>query len=280
MNYMKNLKEYGLDTDNRTYIIAEIGLNHGGDLEVAKKLIESAAKTGADAVKFQTYKTEKRVKKDSPIFDILKKCELPFENFDELKEFSEQKGIKFFSTPFDEESIDYLDSVDCEIFKVASFDVVNQKLLKKISGLNKTVIISVGMSSLDEIKIAYNILNNRDNRIILLHCISAYPTREEDANLSNIFDLKKSFDCVVGQSDHTNDIIVPLYAVAAGAQVIEKHYRIDENMDCVDTPVSITEQQMTKLVEEVRRLEKIMGRIEFGLRKAEEGIEKFRRYSK
>lgn len=280
MSYTKNLKDFGLDTDKRTYIIAEIGLNHGGDLETAKRLIESAAKTGADAVKFQTYITEKRVKKDSPIFDLLKKSELPFENFNELKIFAEQQNINFFSTPFDEESIDYLNSIGCKIFKVASFDVVNQNLLKKIAELNKTIILSVGMSSLDEIKIAYDILKNGNNKIILLHCISAYPTREEDAILSNILELKKSFNCVVGQSDHTNDIIVPLYAVAVGAQVIEKHYKINENMECIDSPVSITERQMAKLVEEVRRLEKIMGKIEFGLRKTEDGIEQFRRYSK
>ena len=130
---MKNLKKYGFSTDNKVYVIAEIGLNHGGDINTAKQLIDSASRTGVDAVKFQTYLTEKRVPKNSPIFDILKKCELPFEAFKELKDYTETYNIEFFSTPFDEESVDFLESINCALYKVASFDVVNYKLLSKIA---------------------------------------------------------------------------------------------------------------------------------------------------
>lgn len=275
----KVLKDYGLLTGNKVYVIAELGLNHGGNLSVAKKLIDSARKTGADAVKFQTYITEKRAAQDSPIFDILKKCELPFKAFKELKEYSRAGNIEFISTPFDEESVDFLESIGCGIYKVASFDVVNLRLLKKIAVTEKTIIMATGMSSLKEIKTAFTVLKEETDKIALLHCVSAYPTKEEDSNLLAISSLKEAFDCVIGQSDHTAGITVPLYAVAAGAQIIEKHYKISGDMDCVDAPVSITEEQMRKMVNEIRRLEGILGDGSLGLREAEKGCEIFRRPS-
>ncbi|MCP4049667.1 MAG: N-acetylneuraminate synthase [bacterium] len=273
----KNLHKYGFNTNNKVYIIAEIGLNHGGDIEVAKKMIDSAVRAGVDAVKFQTYITEKRVEKDSPVFDIIKKCELPFEAFKELQEYSKNTGVDFFSTPFDEESVDYLESIDTGMYKVASFDAVNQKLLKKVADTGKPVVLSVGMADINEISQAYEILLKGTDKITLLHCVSAYPTKEEDANLAAIYMLKDSFDCLIGQSDHTSDIKVPLYAVAAGAQVIEKHYKIDEAMDCVDAPVSITEEQMKYFVKQVRNLENIMGKGTLGISKAEVGTVPYRR---
>lgn len=278
--YIKKLRDYGFNTDNRTYVIAEIGINHGGDLEVAKKLIDSVSRTGVDAVKFQTYLTEKRVSKDSPIFNILKKCELPFKAFKELKEYTEQYDMEFFSTPFDEDSVDSLEDIGCNLYKVSSFDVVNHKLLSKIADAGKAVVMSVGMSNLKEIEQAYNILISKTDKLAILHCISAYPTEEEDANLAAIFKLKEHFECIIGQSDHTNDIAVPAYAVAAGAQIIEKHFKVDEKMDCVDASVSITEKQMKELVGEIRRLEKILGDGMVELTGAQKVCEQFRRYSK
>lgn len=275
---MKNLEEYGLKTKNRTFVIAEIGINHGGSLECAKELIDSAVRAGVDAVKFQTYLTEKRAPRgNQEIFDILKKCELPFEAFSELKEYAENKGCIFFSTPFDDESVDYLESINCQLYKVASFDVVNHQLLRRLSKTGKPVIISVGMSNIEEIRNAYRILKQGTDLISILHCISSYPTQEEGANLCSIFDLKNEFDCVIGQSDHTNDIRVPLYAVAAGAQVIEKHYKISDEMECIDSPVSISESKMSELVLEVRQIEKIFGCKTFGIKESERGIVQFRR---
>ena len=276
---MKNLKSYGFNTINNTYIIAEIGINHNGDINLAKKLIESAARTGVDAVKFQTYLTEKRVSKDSPIYDILKKCELPFESFLELKYHCEKFNVEFFSTPFDSESVDYLEKINVKMYKIASFDIVNTEFLKKIAKTLKPIIISTGMSSLDEINNAYNILNLNNKNIALLHCVSSYPTKEIDSNLSVINKLNVSFDCIIGQSDHTNDIQVPLYAVCCGAQILEKHYMIDEKMDCVDSPVSITEKQMRELVKQTRRIEKIMGYPLLKTRNCEKGSLTFRRKS-
>jgi len=276
---MKNLKENGFNTNNDTFIIAEIGINHNGDIDSAKKLIESASKTGVDAVKFQTYITEKRVAKESPIYDILKKCELSFDSFDELKQYSESLNIDFFSTPFDKESVDFLESIGVGMYKIASFDVVNSNLLKRISETSKPVIMSVGMSNIEEITNAYKIIKSKNKNLALMHCVSSYPTKEDDSNLSVIRELKKSFDCIIGQSDHTNDIKVPLYAVCCGAQIIEKHYMIDDKMDCIDSPVSITEKQMRKLVIETRKIEKIMGRPDLKVRDCEKGALTFRRKS-
>ncbi len=277
---IKNLKEYGFNTDNRTYVIAEIGINHRGSVEVAKELIDSAVRAGVNAVKFQTYLTEKRAPEgNKEVFDILKGLELPFESFKELKEHANKYNVDFFSTPFDEESVDYLESIETDLYKVASFDIVNHKLLRKIAATGKPVILSVGMSNMEEIKSAYDILSQGTKNIAILHCISSYPTNETEARLSNIYKLQSEFDCIIGQSDHTNDIYVPICAVSAGAQVIEKHFKVDENFECIDGPVSITERQMKKLVEDTRRIENIFGGEEFGIREIEQAIVPFRRKS-
>ena len=277
---IKELKKFGFNTNNRTYIIAEIGINHRGDINVAKKLIESAARTGVDAVKFQTYLTENRAPKNNEkIFKILKDLELPFEAFKELKDYSKYYGVDFFSTPFDKESVEYLEKIDTDLYKIASFDVVNQKFLEEVSKTGKPVIMSVGMSNLDEIDNAYNILKKGTDSIALLHCISSYPTPEESSNLSNMYEIQKRFNCIVGQSDHTNDIKVPIYAAAAGAQILEKHFKIDDNFECIDSSVSITEKQMTKLVKEIRKLEKIFGEQNFDVKEIEKSAQIFRRSS-
>jgi len=277
---MKTLKEIGIKSAYATHIIAEIGINHGGNIELAKKLIDSAHRAGVDSVKFQTYLTEKRTKPGSSIFDILKKCELSFDAFKELKDYSDKKGIIFFSTPFDNESIEYLETINCPFYKIASFDLVNKPFLEKIAKTTKPVILSVGMSNINEIETAVNILSKNTNKIALLHCISAYPTKEEDANLAAIHTLREKFgNYLIGHSDHTDGIKIPLYAVAAGAKIIEKHFKISADMDCVDAPVSITEEQMKQLVKETRALEKIMGDGIPELTEAQKEIEQYRRYS-
>jgi N,N'-diacetyllegionaminate synthase len=276
---MKNLKNYGFNTSKLFYTIAEIGINHGGDLDKAKSLIDSAVRAGADSVKFQTYLTEKRTPKDSPIFDILKQCELPFDAFEKLKNHADEQNIEFFSTPFDEESVQCLEDINVNLYKVASFDVVNHKLLRHIAKTGKTVIMSVGMANLNEIKSAYEILKDKTEKITILHCISAYPTEEKDANLAVINSLRKEFDCVIGQSDHTDDIQVPLYAASMGAQVLEKHFKINDEMDCIDAPVSISEKQMLKLTESLEMLEKILGKPDINILDVEKETSQYRRPS-
>jgi len=278
MARIKQLRNFGLDTNHRTYVIAEIGINHGGDVDTAKLLIDSAAKTGCDAVKFQTYLTEKRAPKgNQAVFDILKKCELPFDDFAKIKVHAESQSLTFFSTPFDSESLEYLETIGTELYKIASFDVVNQTLVREIALTGKPVIMSVGMVDHNEIQNAYEILYKKTNKLSLLHCVSSYPLEEENANLAAIYELQDAFDCVVGYSDHTPDIKVPLYAVAAGAQVIEKHYKIDRDMDCIDGPVSITEDQMKTLVDRIRETEQIFGDGVLGVREVEQQATIFRR---
>ncbi len=259
------------------YIIAEIGINHEGDLKKALRLVEAAAKAGADAVKFQTYITEKRAPEPSPLYGILKKCELPFKAFQEIKAYADSLGVEFFSTPFDVESLDYLESIDCPFYKIASFYLTDSELVPKIAATGKPSILSVGMSSLEEIQKAYNILTSRGAETILLHCITAYPMPETEAHLSAIYTLRSHFDTVIGQSDHTADIQVPLYAVAAGARVLEKHFRLKDDTACVDAPVSIDPDQMARLARECRRLEAILGSPDVKMRKIESQYEWLRR---
>ena len=277
---IKKLRDFGFNTDNRTYIIAEIGINHRGDINVAKQLIDSAVRSGVDAVKFQTYITEQRAPKgNNEVFKTLKDLELPFEAFKELKEYTKQYDVDFFSTPFDKESVKYLESIGTDLYKIASFDIVNHKLLREVAKTGKPVIMSVGMSNLDEIKDAYNILKEGTNNIAILHCISSYPTMEKDSNLSNIYKIQEKYDCIIGQSDHTNDIKVPIYAAAAGAQILEKHFKIDDEFECIDSPVSITEVQMKGMVRDIRELEEIFSDENFGVRDSEQGATAFRRPS-
>lgn len=257
---MRTIKELGIASKGNVFFIAEIGINHGGDISVAKDLIDAAIEAGVDAVKFQTYRTETRTSKDSPIFDILKKCELPFEAFKELKDYSEKRGVIFFSTPFDEASVDYLESINVLLYKIASFDVANKPLLDKIAMTGKPIILSVGMSQIDEISSALSLLEKYGSKVALLHCISAYPTEENDSNLAAIFELRKHFsNALIGQSDHTNDIYVPMLAAAAGACILEKHFKINEDMNCVDGVVSISTEKMKELIYQVRRIENILG---------------------
>jgi len=275
----KKLRNFGFESDNDTFVIAEIGINHGGSLEVAKRLIDSAARTGCDAVKFQTYITEKRVPAGhQSIFNVLKECELPPHAFKDLKQHALEAGLRFSSTPFDEESIEILESIGIEFYKVASFDVANEPLLKMLAETGKPVMMSVGMADLPEIVRAYEVLCQGNNGLGLLHCVSAYPTEEKDSYLGVIPRLQERFpSCIIGHSDHTDGIKVPLYAVAMGAQIVEKHFRISESMPCVDGPVSISESQMKKMVEEIRLLESMRRAETFGIREVERDTTVFRR---
>lgn len=277
---IKNLSDFGFNTSKSCYVIAEIGINHGGDLNLARRLIDSAVRAGVDAVKFQTYITEKRAPKgNKAVFDILKKCELPFDDFKTLKDYAESKSVTFFSTPFDRESVEYLQSIGADLYKVASFDVVNLDLLRVLAETGKPVIMSVGMADLREIDMAYQTLKSGTKNIALLHCVSSYPLEEQHANLAAIYELYDRYDCVIGYSDHTSGIDVPLMAVAAGAQIIEKHFKISDEMDCVDASVSITELQAGKLVAEIRRIERILGRGEISFTEPQRDSLVFRRKS-
>ena len=254
---------------NKTFFIAEAGINHGGSLKKALKLVDAAKRAGASAIKFQTYKTEKRVAKNSPIFDILKKCELKFEDFGILKNYCKEKQIIFFSTPFDTEAVEYLNSINVLLFKVASFDIENYQLLNSIIKTKKPIIYSTGMAKLSSIKKLNKILHKKKIEQCILHCISSYPNKEETSYLNNITYLKKNFNCCIGLSDHSQNIKVPIYSFLMGARVIEKHFKLLDDKKCVDAVVSIDEKKYKDMISEINLAKKIQGKIKFGLKNEE-----------
>lgn len=254
-----------------TFIIAEAGDNHNGSMELAKKLIDVAVEAEADAVKFQTFITEEVICRhakmaqyqkenlgiDESQFDMVKKLELSFENFKELKEYCEQKGILFLSTPFDIPSIEFLHSLNIPIFKIPSGEITNLPYLRKINSLKRPVILSTGMSTLKEIEDAIKVL--KDCKISLLHCTTEYPCPYEDVNLKAMQTMKENFNLKVGYSDHTQGIEVSLAAVALGAEIIEKHFTLDKTMEGPDHKASLDPEELCKLVQEIRKIEKAIG---------------------
>lgn len=265
--------------DKKPFFIAEIGINHGGSLKKAKLLIDDAVEAGADAVKFQTYISELRAPKNNKnIFDILKTCELNYEDFKVLKDYSEYKGIIFFSTPFDIESVDFLSSIGVSIGKIASFDTTNTDLISHAASKFNSLIFSTGMTSLLQINECLKLIVKNKCEPIILHCISSYPLDAKDARLSNINYLKENYgEYKIGYSDHSNGIKIPLYAISLGANIIEKHFML-ENDDCIDRPVSISKIKFKEMVTEANLLIEIMGNQEFGVRDAERSALTFRRY--
>ena len=260
------------------FLIAEAGINHNGKVKTALKLVDVAKKSGASAIKFQTYITEKRIeKKHKKIFDILKKCELKFNDFKIINDYCKYKKIDFFSTPFDNESVNFLDSINVKLFKIASFDIGNYELINEILKTNKPTIVSTGMASLKEIDKIFSKFKKKKIDLALLHCISSYPNKDDSSYLSNINFLKNRFKCEIGISDHTNDIKIPIYGNLLGAKIIEKHLKIDKKHKCVDAPVSITGKQFHALKNEIENITKILSKASFGTRKEEKGSKIFKR---
>lgn len=258
----------------KTFIIAEAGVNHNGSIELAKKLIDKAVEAGVDAVKFQTFKSEKLVSrnaekaeyqkkstsKEESQFDMLKKLELDVESHNVLMNYCKDKGIMFLSTAFDLESIDLLNDLGLEIFKIPSGEITNYPYLKKIGKLKKKVILSTGMSNMQEVKEAVNVLkNNGIKDIIILHCNTEYPTPMECVNLRAMNTIKDELNVEVGYSDHTLGIEVPIAAVAMGAKVIEKHFTLDKNMEGPDHKASLEPQELKEMVLRIRNIEKALG---------------------
>ena len=259
---------------NKTFIIAEAGVNHNGSMELAKKLIDAAAEAKVDVVKFQTFKTEnlvcknaakaeyqeKTTFKNESQFEMLKKLELDIEAHKVLMDYCEAKGIMFLSTAFDLESIDVLNELGMEIFKVPSGEITNYPYLKKIGKLKKKVILSTGMSYMEEVQDAIKVLNENGTRdITVLHCNTEYPTPIEDVNLNAMNTIKESFNIEVGYSDHTKGIEVPIAAVAMGAKVIEKHFTLDKNMEGPDHKASLEPNELKDMVNAIRNIEKALG---------------------
>jgi len=266
--------------DEKIFLIAEAGINHGGDLSYAIKLVDKAKYCGADAIKFQTYKTEKRVKKSSKIFNILKKCELSYEDFFKIKNYCDKKKILFFSTPFDIESVTFLKKIKVKLFKIASFDISNYELVREIIKTKIPTIISTGMASLNEIKRIDNMFKSKNIPHNFLHCISTYPNDEKNSYLNNIKFLSETLKTKVGLSDHTNDINTAIYSYILGARIFEKHFKLSKNHKCVDGPVSITPDQFLELRKKLLKMQKILGRATFGVRDIEKDTSIYKRKTK
>ncbi len=260
----------------KALIIAEAGVNHNGDLNLAKKLIEVAAKSGADFVKFQSFKAElcvsknakkaayqlKTTAKDESQLEMIKKLELDFNAHQLLISHAKQCGIAFLSTPFDLESIELLDDLGLEVFKIPSGEITNLPYLKKIAKLNKKIILSTGMSNLGEIEAALEILcqgGTQRANITLLHCTTEYPAPFDEVNLKAMQTLKNAFNLDVGYSDHTKGIHISLAAIALGASVIEKHFTLDKNMPGPDHKASLEPDELQELCTKIREIESALG---------------------
>ncbi|EHR9975001.1 N-acetylneuraminate synthase [Campylobacter upsaliensis] len=264
----------------KVLIIAEAGVNHNGDINLAKKLIEQAAKAGADVVKFQTFKANscvsvsaKKAKyqlettaKEESQLEMIKKLELSYESHFELMKHCKKHGIAFLSTPFDLESVEFLRGLDLPYFKIPSGEITNLPYLKAVAKCKKKVLLSTGMANLGEIEAALTILRKNGTRnITLLHCNTEYPTPFEDVNLNALKTLKEAFKLEVGYSDHTEGIVASLGAVALGAVVIEKHFTLDKTMEGPDHRASLEFEELRVLCKGIRELEKALGS---GIKKA------------
>jgi N,N'-diacetyllegionaminate synthase len=258
------------------FIIAEAGVNHNGSVDLAKKLIDIASISGADAVKFQTFKAENLVTKGTQKadyqkqttdatesqFDMIKKLELDVETHEELIAYCQEKDILFLSTPFDRESINLLSGLGLEIFKIASGEITNLPYLRHIGSLVKRVILSTGISNLKEVRDALNVLISagtpKDN-ITVLHANTMYPTPMEDVNLNAMLTMQKEFGVAVGYSDHTLGIEVGIAAVAMGASCIEKHFTLDKTMDGPDHKASLEPKELKVMIGAIRNIEEALG---------------------
>ena len=255
-----------------TFIIAEAGVNHNGDIELAKRLVDIASECGIDAIKFQTFKAENVVAKNTPKadyqikntgtnesqYEMIKKLELSEDEFIELYKYTKKKGLIFLSTPFDFESADFLDEL-VSAFKISSTDLTNLPFLEYIAEKGKPIILSTGMGTLGEIEEAVNTIREINDDLILLHCVTNYPASFESLNLRAIKTLKEAFKLPVGYSDHSLGIYAPIAAVALGAVVIEKHFTLDKNLPGPDHKASLNPEELKEMVNAIRLIEKALG---------------------
>jgi len=256
------------------FVIAEAGVNHNGDLDMAKRLIDIAAEAGVDAVKFQTFRAERLVTAGAPTaryqreatggessqLELLRRLELPDEAHAELQAACGLRHILFLSTPFDELSADDLQSLGLPAFKISSGDLTNVPFLAHVARMGRPVILSTGMATMDEVSAAVQAVEQTGNRqIVLLHCVSNYPTDPRDVNLRAMETMRRTFSYPVGFSDHTQGIEVALAAVALGAAMIEKHITIDRTLPGPDHRASLEPGELTQMVKGIRLIEQALG---------------------
>lgn len=280
---------------SKPYIIAEIGSNHNGDMALAKKIIDSAKECGCDAVKFQSWDNKSLICKqeydanqkydDSPkkhfgsLKEMVDKYYLRKEQHFELQEYCQKVGVEFCSTPFSNEEVDLLNDLNVPFFKIASMDINNFSLLKYCAKFNKPILLSTGMATLSEIENAIKVIEKAgNNKIVILHCISIYPPKDEDIHLNNIKMLQQTFEYPVGFSDHSIGFSIPLASVALGSCIVEKHFTLDKDLEGWDHEISADPNEMKIIVEESKKIIKSLGGYKRVVSEAEEAKKlKFRR---
>lgn len=263
--------------NDAVFIIAEAGVNHNGDIDIAKKLVDVAVDAGADAVKFQTFKAESLVNRSAPKadyqirntgnnksqFEMLEALELKTEEFRGLYEYCNSRDIQFLSSPFDLESIDFLSDLNLSLFKIPSGEITNLPYLRKIGRLGSRVVLSTGMADLDEVRAAVDILTGEGmplSNIDIMHCITEYPAPVQDVNLMAMATVKDAFPGIkVGYSDHTEGFEIALAAVAMGARLLEKHFTLDKNLEGPDHRISLDPLELKTMIKSIRNVEKALG---------------------
>ena len=263
---------------SRTFIIAEMSANHNHRKEIAIDTIRAAKKAGADAIKIQTYTADtltldcdkpdfvcgKGLWEGETLYNLYKKAYTPWEWHEEIFRVAKEEGLVCFSTPFDKTAVDFLENLGNPIYKIASFEITDIPLIRYIASKHKPIILSTGIATLEDIELAVNtIRSEQNNDITLLKCTSAYPAPIEDANLQTIPDMKQRFGVKVGLSDHTMGSIVPVTAVALGAEVVEKHFIIDRTIGGPDAAFSMEMDDFKQMVSDIRNVEKALGKVNY-----------------
>lgn len=275
------MKIGNFDTSENVFIIAELSANHGHDINIAKQTIKAAKEAGADAIKVQTYTADtltidcdnEYFQLDSgtiwdgrTLYDLYSEAYMPWEWQSELMEYANSVGLIFFSTPFDNSAVDFLEELAIPVYKIASFEIMDIPLIEYVASKGKPVIISTGIASLDDIEEAVSACKRMGNdQIVLLKCTSSYPAKIEDANLNTIPNMKDTFDVEVGLSDHTLETTVPVIATTLGARVIEKHFILDKSIGGPDASFSLDPTEFKQMVDSVRDVEKALGKIDYSM---------------
>ena len=284
VNLWINNKEMKIDNfeigKGKTFIIAELSANHGNDIEIAKETIRAAKRTGADAIKLQTYTADTitlnsnkpdfiikgTVWEGQKLYDLYKEAHTPWEWHKELFETAKEEGLICFSSPFDKTAVDLLEKLNAPAYKIASFEITDIQLIEYAARKNKPIIISTGIAEKQDIQLAVDTCRKvGNNQIILLKTSSQYPAKIEDANLAMVSDLAKEFNVISGLSDHTKGELIPIIATSLGAKVIEKHFILDKSIGGPDASFSLDEKEFTNMVKAVRSTEKAIGVVNYSL---------------
>lgn len=273
LNKTITIDGFEISKESETYIIAEAGVNHNGDMSLAKELIDIAKEAGANAVKFQTFKADdlilktvnkapyqkRTTDKSETQYEMLKCLEVSKEQNCELIDYSKKKQITFLSTPFEKNSLEELEELNVPAYKIAATDLTNIQFLRQVAKKHKPIILSAGMCYLEEVEKAVDTISESNQNLILLQCTANYPIQDEEANLRVVTSFIDKFDMIVGYSDHSSGIGASPYAVALGAKVIEKHFTLDKTLKGPDHKASVTPDELKKLVLEIRKVEKYLG---------------------